>query len=138
MGALQVESPKCSVCPQFHHRGVFIGPWGSSTDLDKSVWCQVVAGRPSHMAGRPGEAASTDSGISSSCRCVATKAQAKSPQTLVGRPAPLPTRPKVWPTWSTCQIHPRGDDDFDIWSTSLCHPLKCSNLVPEFLKSDKH
>jgi hypothetical protein len=42
------------------------------------------------------------------------------------------------PTWSICQIHPRGEDDFDIWSTSPCHPLKCSNLVPKFLKSNKH
>jgi hypothetical protein len=33
---------------------------------------------------------------------------------------------------------PRGDDDFDIWSTSLCHTLKWSNLVLEFLKSNKH
>jgi hypothetical protein len=31
-----------------------------------------------------------------------------------------------------------GDDYFDIWSTSLCHPLKCSKLVPKFLKSNKH
>jgi hypothetical protein len=42
------------------------------------------------------------------------------------------------PTWSMCQIHPHGDDDFDIWSTLLCHPLKCSNLVPTFLKSNKY
>jgi hypothetical protein len=33
---------------------------------------------------------------------------------------------------------PRDDDDFDIWSTSLCHPLIYSNLVPKFLKSNKH
>jgi hypothetical protein len=37
-----------------------------------------------------------------------------------------------------CQIHPRGDDDFDIWSTLFCHLLKCSNLVPKFLKSNEH
>jgi hypothetical protein len=37
-----------------------------------------------------------------------------------------------------CQIHPRGDDDFDVWSASPCHPLKRSNLVPKFLKSNKH
>jgi hypothetical protein len=55
-----------------------------------------------------------------------------------GRPAPGPTRPAIWPTWSTCQIHQHGDDNFDIWLTSLCHPLKCSNLVPKFLKSNKH
>jgi hypothetical protein len=42
------------------------------------------------------------------------------------------------PTWSICQIHPRGDDDFDIWSTLPCYALKCSNLVPKSLKSNKH
>jgi hypothetical protein len=42
------------------------------------------------------------------------------------------------PTWSMCEIHPRVDDNFDIWSTSPCHPLKCSNFVPTFLKSNKH
>jgi hypothetical protein len=69
---------------------------------------------------------------------MATKALAEPPQTLAGRAALGPTQANVWPTWSTCQIHPRGDDDFDIWSTSLCHPLKCSNLVHKFLKSNKH
>jgi hypothetical protein len=71
--------------------------------------------------------------------------RAEPPQALAGRsrswasrPAPGPTRPGVWPTWSTCQIYPCGDDNFDIWSTSLCHLLKCSNLVPKFLKSNKH
>jgi hypothetical protein len=60
MGALQVESPKCGVCSHFDRRGVFIGPWGSSIDLDKSVWRQVVAGLQGHVAGRLGGAASTD------------------------------------------------------------------------------
>jgi hypothetical protein len=129
----------------FHHEGAFIGVNETSTDLERSVWCQVVADWPSHVADRSSGAASTDSGFSSSCRCVATKARAELPQTLAGRPknrasrlATLPTRPRVWSTWSTCQIYPRGDDDFDIWSTLLCHPLKYSNLVPEFLKSNKH
>jgi hypothetical protein len=44
MGALQVESPKCGVCSHFHRGGVLIGPWGSSTNLEKLVWRQVVAG----------------------------------------------------------------------------------------------
>jgi hypothetical protein len=97
------------------------------------------------VVGRSGGVGSTDSGFSSSCRHIATKAWAEPPQTLVARPrcwagrsAPWPTRPSVWPTWSMCQIHPCGDDDFDIWSTSLFHPLKCSNLVPKFLKSHKY
>jgi hypothetical protein len=37
-----------------------------------------------------------------------------------------------------CQMHPRGDDDFDMWSTLLCYPLKYFNLVHMFLKSNKH
>jgi hypothetical protein len=104
-------------CVNFHCEGVFIGVNGTSTD----------------------------SGFSYSCRRVAMKARAEPPQTLTGRPrswagrpTPRPTRPRVWPTWSMCQIHPRGDDDFGIWSISLCHPLKCSNLVLKFLKSNKH
>jgi hypothetical protein len=63
----------------FTMRGVFIGVNGTSTDLEKSVWCQVVVWRPSHMADRPCGAASTDSGFSSSSRCVATKSQAELP-----------------------------------------------------------
>jgi hypothetical protein len=41
MGALQVESSKCGVCAKFHWREVFIGPWGSSTDLAEVVTHQV-------------------------------------------------------------------------------------------------
>jgi hypothetical protein len=132
-------------CVDFHREGVFIGLNGTSTDLEMLVWLQMVAGWASHVASRLGGAASTDLGFSSLYRRVATKARAEPPQTLAGRPmgcagrpAPRPTHPTVWPTWSMCQIHPRGDDDFDIWSTSLCHPLKCSKLVPKFLKSNKH
>jgi hypothetical protein len=68
-----VEFLKCGVCVDFHHEGVFIGVNGTSSDLEMSVWCQVVPGRPSHLAGRSRGAASTDSGFSSSCRRVATK-----------------------------------------------------------------
>jgi hypothetical protein len=91
----------------FTMRGVFIGVNGTSTDLERSVWSQVKAGQPSHMAGRSGVGTSTDSAFSSSCRHVATKAHAKPPQTLAdwprswaGRLAPGPTRRGVWPTWS--------------------------------------
>jgi hypothetical protein len=41
-------------------RGVFIGVNGTSTDLERLVWCEVVARQASHMAGRPGGMASTD------------------------------------------------------------------------------
>jgi hypothetical protein len=100
-------------CLDFRCEGVFIGVNGTSTDLERLVWWHVAVGRPSHMASWSGGAASTDSTFSSLCRCVATKAQVKLPQTLAGRPRswasqpiPRPTRPRVWPTWSMCQIHP--------------------------------
>jgi hypothetical protein len=88
----------CQLSPQ---KGVFIGVNGTSTDLKRSVWCQVVAGRPSHRAGQPGGAASTDMGFSSSCRHVATKAWAEPPQTLASWPlgplclGPGPLGPRV-------------------------------------------
>jgi hypothetical protein len=44
----------------FTNRGVFIGVHGGLTDLVNSVTRQVVAGRPSHVAGRPCGSASTD------------------------------------------------------------------------------
>jgi hypothetical protein len=129
----------------FNMRGVFIGVNGTSTNLGKSVWCQVVAGQPSHVAGRSTGSASTDLAFSSSCRYVATKSQVEPSYSLASRPRSWAGR---WllgplglgsgPAWSTCQIDPRGDDDFVIWSTSPYHPLKCSNLVPKFLKSNKH
>jgi hypothetical protein len=52
----------------------------------------------------PGGVASIVSAFSSSCRCMTTKARAKPPQTLVGRPTLGPTWPGVWHTWSMCQI----------------------------------
>jgi hypothetical protein len=40
--------------------GVFIGMNGTSTDLEKLVWCQVVARWTSHVADRLSGAASTN------------------------------------------------------------------------------
>jgi hypothetical protein len=40
--------------------GVFIGVNGTSTDLERLVWHQVVADWLGHVAGRPGGAASTE------------------------------------------------------------------------------
>jgi hypothetical protein len=65
------------VSSHFHCREVFIGPCGSSTDLEKSVWCQVVASQPSHMAGRSGGAVSTALTFYSSCRHESSKSWAK-------------------------------------------------------------
>jgi hypothetical protein len=131
-------------CVDFHREGgIYKGEW----DHHRLGELGLAPG-----GGRPAKPHSWPTGWSgihrlgfSSCRCMTTKARAEPCQTLVGRPrswdgwpTPGPTRPRVWPTWSTCQIHPRGDVDFDMWSNSLCHPLKCSNLVPKFLKSNKH
>jgi hypothetical protein len=44
----------------FTMRGVFIGVNGTTTDMEKSVWCQVVAGRQSHVADWLSGVASTD------------------------------------------------------------------------------
>jgi hypothetical protein len=60
MRALQVEFLCNGVCVDFHREGVFIGVNGTSTDLEKLIWCQVVAGWPSHVASRPSGAASTN------------------------------------------------------------------------------
>jgi hypothetical protein len=86
----------------FTMRGVFIGVNGTSTDLERSVWHQVVAGQPSHLDDWQGGMASTDLGFSSSCRRVATMTRAEPPQTLANGPrswtdwlAPGPTRPGV-------------------------------------------
>jgi hypothetical protein len=40
--------------------GVFIGVNGTSPDLERSVWCQVVARWPSHVANQSSGAASID------------------------------------------------------------------------------
>jgi hypothetical protein len=55
-GELQVER----VALIFTGMGVFIGVQGGVTDLVKSVTCQVVPGRPSHVVGWPWSLASTD------------------------------------------------------------------------------
>jgi hypothetical protein len=121
--------------------GVFIGPWGSSTNLVEAVSRHVVAGQPSHVAGWPGGTTSTAFihriGLPLLMYTCVHLAAGRT-NVKLGRPAPRPIRHGVEPTRSTCQIHPLGDDDFDIWSTSLCHPIKCSNLVPKLLKSNNH
>jgi hypothetical protein len=47
-------------CAEFHRWGVFIGVPGEVTDFIKSVISQVLASRPSHMAGRTSSVASVD------------------------------------------------------------------------------
>jgi hypothetical protein len=50
MGALQVEFQCNGVCVLISTGGVFVGSWGSSTDLAEAVTCQVAVGRPCGMA----------------------------------------------------------------------------------------
>jgi hypothetical protein len=158
MRALQVEFPCNGVCVNFQHEGgIYRGEWdlhqlgevglvpGGGLGFGSAVCLLVVAVPPPHVAGRSTGSASTDLAFSSSCRYVATKSQVEPSYSLASRPRswagrwPLgPLGLGSGPAWSTCQIDPRGDDDFVIWSTSPYHPLKCSNLVPKFLKSNKH
>jgi hypothetical protein len=83
------------VCSDFHRRGVFIGPSGSSSNLAEAVTRHVAAGRP-------GGTASTALSFLLSCRHVSTKPQAELTYDLASRPAPRPVQPGVWPTRSTC------------------------------------
>jgi hypothetical protein len=50
----------CVCVSTFTSRGVFIGPWGSSTNLAEAVTRQVAVGRPSHMVGQSMSLVSTD------------------------------------------------------------------------------
>jgi hypothetical protein len=47
-------------CVDFHYEGGIYRVNGTSTDLERAVWLQVVAGGPCHVTGRLGRAASTD------------------------------------------------------------------------------
>jgi hypothetical protein len=132
------------VCHHFHNKGVFIGPWGSFTNLEKSVWHQVVAGRPVGWSGLHRLSPPPWPSTPHVDTCPRSHGPNQHKTWSVGQgvwPAGRPLGPfwlVVWLTQSICQIHPRGDDDFNIWSILLYHPLKCSNLVPKFLKSNKH
>jgi hypothetical protein len=136
-----VESPKCVVCSHFHHRGVFVWLWGSLYGLNQ-VGLEEMDGRAAiHMAGWPFLPGSADFQhwipLVNQHSNVTVMSRAELTQRLVGRPlSPLGLGSGL--TWSMCHIHPCGVDDFVIWSTLLYHPLKCSNLVPKFLKSNKH
>jgi hypothetical protein len=94
MRALQVEFPSNGVCSDFHRSGVFIGPWGSSTDLAEVVTHQVVGGRPRNVAGRLGVTSSTAFAFHFSCRHLSMKPQAKPTEDLADRPG---IQPASWP-----------------------------------------
>jgi hypothetical protein len=111
-GELQVE---CGILNSIG-RGIFIGIQGGVTDLIKSVTCQVLAGRPSHMVGRPPSLASTDFQLWISCyrllESVPTKPTCERLQSGAGGPAPGPTG--QWPLYTafSCQVHSHGDTYF--------------------------
>jgi hypothetical protein len=126
------------------HRGAYIGAEGSLHQLSK-ICLEQMDDLPTSHSSWPPPPSSLGSFLMNQRRDVTIKSRAEPTHTLAGwprswasQPAPRPTCPRVWCTWSTWQIHPRGDSHFDIWLTSLCNPLKCSYLVPKFLKSNKH
>jgi hypothetical protein len=129
--------------------GVFIGVQGGVTNLVKLVTCQVVAGRPSHVADWPWSLASTDLQLGiplySLLESVTVKPTherlqggADQPQSLVGRPPPRPTGQQPFHIASSCEVHLRGNTYFGGILNFPCNFLKCSNLAPMFLKSNKH
>jgi hypothetical protein len=104
-------------------RGLFIEVLGGVTDLVKSITCQVVADRPSHVDGWPWTSASTDHELGIPLyrllESVIVKPNrerlqygADRPGGLAGQPPPRPTA--QWPlhTASSCHVHPRGDTYF--------------------------
>jgi hypothetical protein len=103
-------------CVEFYRHGVFIGVPKAVTDLIKSVIRQVLAGRPSHVAGRPSSAASIDFKPRVPFHRLLEKITAKEThwrlQSGAGRPPTGPTHP--WPLHiaSSCQVYSRGDTYF--------------------------
>jgi hypothetical protein len=129
-------------------RRVFIGVPGAITDLIKLVIRQVLVGQPSYMAGRPWIVASTDSKPQVPFQCllesVTTKETHGRLQSGAGQPGSLAGWPRTGPTcqWhlhtaSSCQLRSRGDIIL-VEFTFSCNLLKCSNLAPMFLKSNRH
>jgi hypothetical protein len=106
---LQVENYECVVLISTG-RGVFIGVQGGVTNLVKSVTHQVVAGRPSHMAGRPWSSASTNLQLGISfyhlLESVTAKPTHERLQGGAGQPPPGPTSQRPLHTSSSCQVHP--------------------------------
>jgi hypothetical protein len=122
-------------------RDVFIGVQGGVTDLIKLVTCQVVAGRPSHMADRPWSSAFTDLQLGIPLyhllESVITKPTrewlqggAGWPGGLAGWPPPGPTSQWSFHTVSSCQVHPWGDTNFD-GIPNFLEMLQFGTYVPE-------
>jgi hypothetical protein len=94
---------------------------------------------PADHSSRPPQPSSLGSFLSNQRRDVSTKCRAEPTQTLAGRSAD-PWGHLAWGLAHLIHVSntPRGDAYFDIWSTSLYNPLKCSNLVPKFLELNKY
>jgi hypothetical protein len=97
-------------------RELFIGVLGAIIDLIKSVICQVLAGRPSHVVGRPWGKASTDSRTQVPFHCLLESVTGNEThgrlQSGADRPSTGPTH--QWPlhTASSCQVHYQGETYF--------------------------
>jgi hypothetical protein len=91
--------------------GVFIGARGGVTNLIKSVTCQVLAGRPSHMVGRPPSLGSTEFHLQIPCyrhlESVPVKPAHERLQSGAGRLGSLACRPPRGPLVSgLCTLPP--------------------------------
>jgi hypothetical protein len=141
---LQVKNYKVvSVALISTGRGIFIGVQGWVTDLVKSITRQVVAGQPSHVAGWPWSLASIDLQLRIPLyhllESVTVKPTRERMQGGAGRPA-MP-----WAHWSVTFAHcllvsvtPPVWHLFWWNSKFPCNFLKCFNLAPMLLKSNKH
>jgi hypothetical protein len=104
-------------------RWVFIGVHGGVIDLAKSVTCQVVADRPSHVVDRPWSSASTNlhfgiplyrllESVTAKPTSERLQGGAGRPGGSAGRSPPGPTGQQPLHIASLCQVHPRGDNYF--------------------------
>jgi hypothetical protein len=136
---LQVENYKYSVvCSKIYRKDPYIEVEGSFYWLNR-VSLEVMDGWAAiHMVGQPLLLISTDFRILDTLvdrlRSVATKSQPEPTQSVVGRPALVPLWLVVWP-------HVVYVSQTFMWWHYLwwnfkcsCNFLKCSNLVPMFLK----
>jgi hypothetical protein len=126
----------------FTGRGVFIGSWGSSTDLVEVVTHQVAADRTSHVAGWPMSSASTNflhrHSLSLLMQTRVQELLVQSTQKPAGRSRDLTSRPPLRPTgqWplhtiSSCHVHLWGDTYFIGISNFLMTPIppSCAQSV---------
>jgi hypothetical protein len=135
MRALQVKFPSNGVCCNFHQRGGGICRAVGELHRLGEVGLVPGGGRAAKPCGRPAEW--------SSFHRLSPPTRASPPHVDVWQPSFRSNHRKSWPadqgvstvgqplgplglgsgpTWSTCQIHHHGDDDFDIGQLHLVIP----------------